>query len=284
MPFPFTQICRILGHDGKPDVVAPLVKRTEAGAPYCREPKIEALLGELEALPRAELVARCVITNRSDPGYVPSECLMYFVRASRGDNSDAHFERLYQVLALRVLRALPRGKSAAGDKTLVSLRDTNIREIAFDRFKVMLAEDRQTPSDALDYYEIRFDGAVANLRRDARKKVLREESRTAPMEFDEETNEFSAEIERAAGSFDLPDVREFEKEDFRSRLEAAIDKLPPNQSRVIAMLLKDVPFDSKDPDAMTIAKVLGKSEKTVRNYRDRAVAALRAALREDGDR
>jgi hypothetical protein len=265
-------------------MVAPLVKRTETGAPYSRVPKIEALLGELGALPRAELVARCAITNRSDPGYVPSECLMYFVRASRRDNSDAHFERLYQILALRVLRALPLGKTAAGDKTLVSLRDTNIREIAFDRLKVMLAEDRQTPSDALDYYEIRFDGAVANLRRDARKKVLREDSRTTPLEFDQETNELSAEVERAAGSFDLPEASEFEKEDFRSRLEAAIDNLPPNQSRVIAMLLKDVPFDSKDPDAMTIAKALGKSEKTARNYRDRAVAALRAALREEGDR
>lgn len=36
--------------------------------------------------------------------------------------------------------------------------------------------------------------------------------------------------------------------------------------------------DSQDPNAVTIAKALGKSEKTIRRNRDKAIAALRAAL------
>jgi DNA-directed RNA polymerase specialized sigma24 family protein len=34
---------------------------------------------------------------------------------------------------------------------------------------------------------------------------------------------------------------------------------------------------------MTIAKALGKSEKTIRTHRDRALAALRAALSSEGE-
>jgi DNA-binding NarL/FixJ family response regulator len=43
------------------------------------------------------------------------------------------------------------------------------------------------------------------------------------------------------------------------------------------------PIDSKDPEAMTIAKALKKSEKTIRLHRDRAFAALRAALSTEND-
>lgn len=48
------------------------------------------------------------------------------------------------------------------------------------------------------------------------------------------------------------------------------------------MLRKGIPIDSKDLDAVTIAKTLGKSEKTIRTHRDKAVAALRAFLSGDG--
>jgi DNA-directed RNA polymerase specialized sigma24 family protein len=44
------------------------------------------------------------------------------------------------------------------------------------------------------------------------------------------------------------------------------------------MLQRDFPIDSKDPNVITIAKTLGKSEKTIRTHRDKAYATLRAAL------
>jgi DNA-directed RNA polymerase specialized sigma24 family protein len=49
------------------------------------------------------------------------------------------------------------------------------------------------------------------------------------------------------------------------------------------MLRQGFPIDSKDPQAMTVAKALGKSEKTIRLHRDRAFAALRAALSQEND-
>jgi DNA-directed RNA polymerase specialized sigma24 family protein len=44
------------------------------------------------------------------------------------------------------------------------------------------------------------------------------------------------------------------------------------------MLRKGVPIDSKEASAVTIAKVLGKSEKTIRTHRDKAFAAIRTAM------
>jgi hypothetical protein len=50
------------------------------------------------------------------------------------------------------------------------------------------------------------------------------------------------------------------------------------ERRVVEMCRQDVPIDSKDPETMTMVKTLGRSEKGIRNIRDRAFAKLRALL------
>jgi hypothetical protein len=254
------------------------------GSVYTRDGNNEALLAKLEKLSRAEFVALCTISNRSDARYVPSECLLYFVRASRAENSETHFERLYRILVDRVLRALPRAESREGVIVQESLSKSRIREKAFDRFVALLAADRQEYSEKLDYFEVRFDGAVANLRRDAQEQVWREENRKTTIEFDPETNEPSAEVENAVGTFDPFGESDLGDADYRSRLDAAIDRLPAEQIRIIHMLRRGIQIDSKDPNVVTIAKALKKSEKTIRLHRDRAFAALRAATSGEADR
>lgn len=86
------------------------------------------------------------------------------------------------------------------------------------------------------------------------------------------------EVERAAGSFDPFCQSEIDDPDYRPQLDAAIDTLPLEQMRIIEMLRKGIPIDSKDADAVTISKVLGKSEKTIRTHRDKAFAVLRAIM------
>jgi hypothetical protein len=261
---------------GRSILITPLRKRTLDGTLYKRDAKVEALLAKLELLPRAELVAQCQITDRNDPDYVSSECLMYFVRTTRHDNSDDHFERLYKILLSRMMHSLPNPETNDGEVIRISQTQSRMREVAFDRFTEALATDRQAYSEKLDYFEVRFDGAVANLRRDAQDTAWREENRTTTIEYDPETNDPSPEVEEAAGSFNP--FENLEENDYRSRLDAAIDTLPPEQIRIIQMLRQGFPIDSKDPDAVTIAKTLKKSEKTIRLHRDRALKALRAAL------
>jgi hypothetical protein len=194
------------------ELVTPLRKRTLDGARYQRDAKIEALLPELELLPRDELVARGTCANRSDPGYVPSECLMYFIRATRADNSDAHFERLYKLLIARVVRALP--ETVKDGVVHVDQTKSRIRDAALDRFVGLLASDRQVYSEKLDYFEVRFDGAVANLRRDAQEPAWREESRTVPIELDPKS------MEEATGHFNPFDAAVFHQTDYRSPVPA----------------------------------------------------------------
>lgn len=256
--------------------IRPLTKRRLTGEPYTRDPQIEERLDELSGLGRDELIERALVSKKTDPNYVHSECLVYFIRNSREDNTDAWFERIFKILSERVLRALPR-EGVSGGKT-ASLTNLAIRDKVFGRFVELLSLDRASGSDKLDYFEVRFDGALASLRRDAQKQAWRDENRSAPLEYDTETGEFSEDVERAAGSFDLTEALGIDDPDYRSRWEAAIDNLPREQMRIIQMLREGFPIDSKDPDITTISKVLGRSEKTIRTHRDKAFAALREAL------
>jgi hypothetical protein len=245
--------------------ITPLRKRRLSGELYERDPKVEALIAELAVLPRDELIARAAITKRSDPGY----------------NNEVRFERLYRILIERVLRSLPRAESSDGKNE--SLTRGVVRDKVFGRFVELLSADRATYVEKLDYFEVRFDGAVASLRRDAQEQAWRDENRSQPLAYDEDSGELSPEVEAAAGAYDPFATSDFDDPAYRSRLDAAIEALPTEQSRIIHMLRQGFPIDSKEPDVMTIAKALGRSEKTVRTYRDKAFATLRSAMPDGAD-
>lgn len=251
--------------------ITPLRGRRPDGTPYTRVAETEAALLNLLPLSRGDLVARCTVQQRNDPGYVPSECLLYFVRACRADDSCRHFEDLYKLLAGRVLRSLPKGGGS----------NREIREEVFDQFVELLAMDRKSYQEKLDFYEVRFDQALFRRRKSAEKKVWRDENRSAVLEADRESGEFSAEVERAVGSISSFDFSQFEAADYRLWLDAAIDSLPQLQRRIVHMIREEIPIDSINPGTVTIAKALGKSEKTIRTHRDKAFAALREALKEE---
>ncbi len=260
--------------------VTPLRKRRLSGELYERDSKTEALIAELAMLARDVLIARAEVTKRSDPSYIPSECLVYFIRASRRNNNEVWFERLYRILTERVVRSLPKVESPDGKTE--SLTRGIVRDKVRGRFVELLSADRADYVDKLDYFEVRFDGAMASLRRDAQEKAWRDENRSRPLEYDEESGELSPEIEVAAGTYDLLAASDFDDPIYRTRFDAAIEALPTEQSRIIQMLRQGFPIDSQEADVMSITKALGRSEKTIRTYRDKAFAALRAAM-VDGD-
>jgi len=257
-------------------LIVPLTKRREDGTPYLRPDIVETALPSLADLPRDELLERARIRDRKDPRYVPSECLLHFIRASRRDNSDAWFERLYKVLIERVRRALPRAEASGDTAALVN---ESIRNAVTDRFVELLAKDRKEPDEKLDFFEVRFDLAIKRLRLDAQERAWRDEARGDPMD----TEFGQAESEAVAATADDPfEANIFSDPLFRDRVYLAINDLPPEQSRTIHLLQLGWPIHSNDPAIMTIAKALGCSDRSVRNYRERALKTL-AALFNPGD-
>ena len=261
----------------------PLRKAYPDGRLYQRRPEIEAALDALALKPRSEIVDRCRLIDPSEAAYLPSECLLHLVRASKTDNSDAYFEALFRALRKRVLGRLPRteiGHDADG-KTIVSQTNVRIAEAVMDRFQEFLVLDRDGYDERLDYFEINFDGAVASLRLTARKKAWKEENRSVPMTYDDETSELNAEIEEAAAAQNPLLQSKIDDPAYRSRLDAAIDSLPERQRRVIELLRQGVQIDSQEPGVQTIVRILNCAEKTIRNRRVKAFAALRKALEEE---
>ncbi len=262
-------------------VVEPLRSSKLSGEPYVRPAEIQSRLVELWSLPRDELIRNARVRSVADERYVPSECLMHFVRACRADNNDVSFEGLYAALYDRVLRHLRSPESRDGQTT--SLTDEAIREDVAGRFAELLAADRTVYSEKLDYFEIRFDHALAGLRATARKKAWLHARRTTPLEFDDESGELSPMVESAAADFMSRETSLLDDPDYRLRFDAAIDGLPPLQGRIIDMLRKGFLVGSTDPGRLTIAKVLDKDEKTIRKHRDLAFASLRTRLCEGGE-
>jgi hypothetical protein len=264
-------------------MVVPLRKVHADGELYERRPEIEAALGTLVLLPRSEVADCCEVTDTASASHLPSECLLHLVRASRSDNSDTHFEALYRALRQRVLARLPRtevGRDAEG-KILVSQKNVQIVEGVMDRFQELLMLDRGGYDDRLDYFEVNFDAAVVALRSTARKRAWKEENRSEPMTYDDETSELNAEIETAAAGQNPLSPSKLDEPGYRLRLDAAIDALPERQRRVIELLRKEVLIDSKELGVQTIVRILKCAEKTVRNRRDKAFEALRKALGEE---
>lgn len=224
-----------------------LTKRLPDGTLYQRPAEIEATLVQVLDLSRAQVIEALSIRDRTDPMYIPSECLVHLLRRTRWDNRETYFEQLYKALMDRIDRVLPRVEHAMGERVAVHLNRSRIRDEVRDHFQEMLLEDRATPGNRLDFFEVRFAAGIAKLRDTAKKKIWREAGRQEVLEPLNETGELSPEVERAAGSLDTPSVEIWDDLRYRSRLEAAIDALPPEQRRIVVMLRAGIPMDLSTP-------------------------------------
>lgn len=258
--------------------IRPLTKCRSDGTLYTRRVDVEHDLKRLVELPREEVVAALKIRDKSSPQYLKSECIVYLIRETRSNNEERYFDELFRELMRRINAALPRvaGERADGPE---NVHAAAARDQITGKFIANLVEDRSNPGSWLDYYEVMFADAISALRTTFMYRARRDAARTEPIESDDETNEPSLGVERAAGSFDLKEELLSEDPIYRSRLVAAIRNLPDKHRRVIELTMREMPIDSSDDSVMTIRKTIGvKSEKTVRNRRDEAYRILRQAL------
>ena len=265
--------------------VAPLRMQKPDGSLYDRPKKIEEALAVLSRLPATEVVERARIEDPDEPGYVPPECVLYFVRRPSLINREDALRELFMILRRRVLRAvpIPRRRLANSKKLAENSVDLEIQEVVLHRFNKLLCSDRGQYDQRLDFYECRFSSALAKLRKTARRDVQRKNPYYQTTSPGGAPSGPPGEIESTLAA--IRNSVDGEGIDFlyRSKLHLAISSLPPDERRVVELLLQELPIDSKDKEALTIVKVLGCSEKTVRNRRDRAFEKLRDALKEEED-
>lgn len=258
--------------------LTPLRKRRLDGRPYERDPEVESRIGSLTKLGDPDLIRACNLPS-SNPNYVRSECVLYLLRHAYGARALALSEQLHKILVRRLLKQMPRAEAADGKTALVhSLR---VRDYVLDRFTDLLASDGQAYEERLDFYEVRFASAIARLRDSAERAVTREERKAKPL-FHEETGDVLANVEEAAGASDPFTIATKYATDYRSELDAAINRLPPEQREIVEMLVhRGMPIESKDPNVESIVRATGLAEKTVRNRRDRALESLRRLLTQE---
>ncbi len=260
-------------------MISPLQKKTRAGALYVRFPDIQAQLLALDQLSPQELIARCQIPEKQ-PGSVPSECVLTFVRREWVAQNQALYEPLLAVLLERLRRRLPRAVSRDGKTE--SMARSNAAEQVQDTFIGMLIGEVNGYDERLDFYEISFSQSLAKLCLTAKSKAGRSAKRQEEL-YDEEKGEIRADVEEAVGTFDPFDPDLLQQEDYRSRLPAAMEQLKPLEKRIVEMWRNDFPIDSKDPDVITMVGMTGRSERGIRIIRDRAFAKLRGLLTHGDD-
>lgn len=264
----------------------PLRKVKGDGSPYFRPPEVESTIDRLLAVPREEALAACCVVNRQDPSYVPTGCLLHLLRRAGRDNNQQHLECLVDLFLKRVARAFPvpeRHLAGSGRKG-VSSAELEIRDLAVGHLVDMLCLDRQGYDERLDIYEAMFDFALAKLRSSARRSVGRHRNPLQPLSDAPEAVDPSPVAEKALLLHAPPPEEKIEARDYRRKLRAAIHLLPLEDRRLLMLLDRDIPIHSKNPGQMTVARILGCSEKTVRNRHDRIERDLRRLLGQEPGR
>ena len=256
----------------------PLEKKNKDGARYTRPPEIETCLEKLEALHPSERLRQFDSYSRRSKDYVPSEALVHFLRKAWVAGARAQFEQIFRTLLRRVEQSLT---SAISDRRMDGAAE--IRDEVRGRFLELITQDCNGKRGLLDFFEVRFDKAMAAIRTSTLRKMGPANVKTVSLEQqnDDGTTEILQEVEEAAAEFLSGDPSKFDDPAFRSAMAAAIEALPHDQKQVITLLLKGFPIDSKELGVMTIAQILKCDERTVRNRRDRAQKALRAILQEE---
>ena len=254
-------------------MIVPLRQLDSDGQLYSRPPKIERCLEELAGVDPQTLLERCRLPQ-SHPNHVPDECVLYAVRHRR----EAHPNELLAILLLRT-RALLLGRDR---RTRLEVPGTGqtVGQVALEAFEELLMRDRREYLEKLDFHEVRFARAAKLLWLNTRRKARSPETKVAHVSGDEVQLTAAEELQISDETpFSLPDT---DDRHFRLVLSQAIDALPERQRSVCTMWMKDIPIESVDPDAGSMASILGCTGRTIRNDLQKIKTALRPVLLEAG--
>src|SRR5262249_803442 len=145
---------------------------------------------------------------------------------------------LFIALRKRVLKAVPVVAHKLPNSTVqgVDLFGLEVREFVLQKFQELLCSDREKYDPRLDYYEVRFNDAVATLRMTAKRTATKQQARRASYSEDGEAVCGSPEVEKALERLRKDKEIGEEENSYRFRVHAAISQLPLKEREVIELL------------------------------------------------
>ncbi len=274
-------------------MLRPLTKCHPNGEPYERRPEtVRQLRAALLLTPRAQ-VARARISDKNDPRYIKDEVLVYLIREAfeREDGRAGDWllwlliKRCTGILTRVLAPRLPEAEAIdAGQEVLLVLCEAvhdlgpqgDYLEVSFGQwFKCRALDMRRTYEAKLakepDAEAVPLEQLAGHQASSAERVVVFE-----PVEPWNELSPSPADLLDRGNVAALQDAEE-------RRLHEAVCALPntdrqPWRKAVILHFWFGMKIDSVDPDEPTLARLFGKSEKTIRNWLNKAKAELKRRL------
>ncbi len=256
--------------------MARLLTKTKAdGTLYTRPSVVEAQIDEAIQLSRSDLQAHLLITDRNDPGYLRSECLVHLVREGRRSIDQQLMSSVLPVLLGRceanLLNKVQEGRvpDAAG------LR----QEILENLTDLFVTDGTGNFPNELDFYECRFNKAFSTLRIDAVRRDTRRRKNSItvvelpPTEATEEPKAYEDVFARVSENFRVLPTQEWDA--FREPFVKAIEALPDDECEAVILVhVLGYEVESEDPEKETAATRCNCTGRTIRNRLTRAAAKL----------
>jgi len=263
-------------------LIRPLTREKKSdGSTYFRPEAIEKTINTAAKLASAELRRRALITDRQDPRYLPSECLVYFIREARRQGDEALASDLLQALLPRCARIL---KAKIRDD--VPNAGTIRESVLGDFVEMFLRDGGDEQENRLDIYEVRFNLAFRGRWLDAREKEMWRAGHEEALPLSEGDRYADADeaIGRRVAAALAGSAVDPTDAVTHSELRATIQTLPIVERKVVALhYFWGFDIESDDPKKRTVATILGVSGRTVRTKHARALKTLRARMEADND-
>ena len=277
-------------------MVAPLRKRSKGGKRYKRRPEVEQELERLEKLGLPEVVARARAGEQKGKPTLSSEALVHIlrreVRLARPDGrTQGPIDALVSILIARCEVILKRRLWGYDE-----LAREEMTEAVVNR----LVDDIYEDGDKADYAEINFNHWLARNRTDAMRKHARKAARVKQLgeaveNLEENEAQLVTEDQPTEASHESSPERLYSLKEERERanLPSIIEhaQFSPDELHRIAdvVMQAKLPADvlyafvahnlgmkveSQDAEEHTLVKHFDVSEKTIRNWIERAEKAL----------
>lgn len=249
----------MLGDSGEQATVRPLTKTRSDGDPYKRRDEVEQQLHEVIRLSPDELERRIRIPKSEVQGYLFDETLVYLLKEAHRREDLTMENLIYDHLAIRVEILLR--------KHAYQVDSDDLHDFMQEVHTRLLEKIFDLSSDRADYAEVMFGDFVTSEAATLKRKHWRlDKKERGNLEIDAPKED--------GHDYDPADERPISPEEI-AILNDALGKLPEKTVTAFLLHYRDgLQIESRDPDKLTVAKIMGVSGRAIRIWFRQAVTLL----------